>query len=229
MEKYIPVIIFALGIIFGVFLSYFLFRKEKLTKQGMFRNLLIELLMGGLFLFYAFSLDFNRFNVNINYIAYLIFGLIYISTLIIIAVTDKQKSVINKEALFIGIVDSMIYALYISVTVGNVYRYGIYLFILLLLLLVDTLLLKEKLKSNYIISILMLCVYLLIFTSAYVFVLTCLLAVVSIGFVFLLKSITKLKNKKAQSLTLRNIPILLFLSISNIVVMIYTNFLYHIV
>ena len=228
MERYIPIIIFLSGIIFGVFLTYFLFKKEKLTINKILINIFIQILMGGLFLFYAFSIDFNKFNINVNYIAYLIFGLVYISTLIVIAVTDKQKNVINKVALFIGIIDSMIYAIYISLTVGFVYRYVIYLFILLLLLLIDTLLLKEKLKSNYIISILMLCIYILIFTSVYVFILTCLLTIVAIAFVYIIKGISKIRKKRLRNTSLKTIPILLFLSISNIVVMIYTNFLYHV-
>ena len=229
MERYIPIIIFLSGILFGAFLSYFLFKNEKLTIKKVLRNILVQILMGGFFLFYAFSIDFNKFNINVNYIAYLVFGLVYVSTLIVIAVTDKQKNVINKVALFIGIIDIMIYAIYISLTVGFVYRYVIYLFILLLLLLIDTLLLKERLKSNYIISILMLSIYILIFTSVYIFILTCLLTVVSIAFVFIIKSISKKrKKKKRNSTTIKTIPILLFLSISNIVVMIYTNFLYHI-
>ena len=228
MERYIPIIIFLSGIIFGVFLTYFLFKKEKLTINQILINIFIQILMGGLFLFYAFSIDFNKFNINVNYIAYLIFGLVYISTLIVIAVTDKQKNVINKVALFIGIIDSMIYAIYISLTVGFVYRYVIYLFILLLLLLIDTLLLKEKLKSNYIISILMLCIYILIFTSVYVFILTCLLTIVAIAFVYIIKGISKIRKKRLRNTSLKTIPILLFLSISNIVVMIYTNFLYHV-
>lgn len=230
MERYIAIIIFLSGILFGAFFSHFLFKKEKLTIKKVIRSILIQILMGGLFLFYTFSIDFNKFNINVNYIAYLVFGLIYISTLIVISVTDKQKSVINKAALFFGIIDSMIYAIYISITVGFVYRYVIYLFILLLLLLIDTLLLKEKLKSNYLISILMLCIYILIFTSVYVFVLTSLLTFVSIVFVYIIKGIANVtKKKEKKSISLKNIPILFFLSISNIVVIIYTNFLYHIV
>ena len=230
MENYIPIIIFISGILFGVFLSSFLFGKEKVTFKKMTKRFLIEILMGGLFLFYAYSLDFNKFNVNVNYIIYLILGIIYISTLIVIAVTDKQKNVINKLALFIGIIDGMIYAIYISINVGFVYRYGIYLFLLLLLLLVDTLILKEKLKSNYIINILMLSMYILIFTSMYILILTCLLTIVSISFVFILKGITqRLRRREKNVVTLKTIPILLFLSISNIAVMIYTNFLYHVV
>lgn len=226
MDKYIPVFIFLSGILFGGFVSYFLFGKEKITTKVLLRNIFVEMLMGALFLFYAFSIDYNKINININYIFYLIFGLIYLATLIVIAVTDKQKNVINKAALFVGILDSMIYAIYISMTVGFAYRYVIYLFILLLLLLIDTLLLKAKLKSNYIISIFMLCVYILIFTSAYAFIFTCLLTAVAIAFVFLLSSISR--KKKGKTTTLKNIPLLLFLSFSNIAVMIYTNFLYHI-
>ena len=229
MERYIPIIIFISGILFGIFLTYFLFKKEKLTLKKVFKNILIEILIGGLFLIYAFSLDFNKINININYITYLVFGLIYISTLLVIAVTDKQKNIINKTALFVGIIASMIYSIYISITVGFAYIYVIYLFILLLLLLIDTLLLKEKLKSNYLISILILCIYILIFTSAYVFILTCMLTVTAIAIVFAIKGIANIiRKKKRKDILLKNTPILLFLSISNIVVMIYTNFLYHI-
>ena len=228
MERYIPIIILLSGILFGAFLTYFLFKKEKLTMNKILRNIFVQIIMGGLFLLYTFSIDFNKFNINVNYIAYLIFGLVYISTLIVIAVTDKQKNVINKVALFIGIIDSMIYAIYISLTVGFVYRYVIYLFLLLLLLLIDTLLLKERLKSNYLISILMLCIYILIFTSLYVFILTCLLTIVAIAFVFIIKGISKIRKKQKRNTNIKTIPILLFLSISNIVVMIYTNFLYHV-
>ena len=229
MEKYIPIYIFLSGILLGIFLSYFLLRKEKFTLKKVFNNILIELLIGGLFLVFAFSLDFNKININVNYIAYLIFGLIYISTLLVIAITDKQKNIINKAALFVGIVDSMIYSIYISMTVGFAYRYIIYLFILLLLLLVDTLLLKEKLKSNYLINILMLCIYILIFTSAYVFILTCILTTFALLFVFIIKGLSNvIRKKEKKTILMKNIPILLFLSISNIIVMIYTNFLYHI-
>ena len=82
----------------------------------------------------------------------------YITNCIILGI-DKEYIQINKKVLLFGIITQSIYMLYLyNFNKINLYRYGIYLVILLILFFLD-LLLKKKSKNSYLIQILMLIVY----------------------------------------------------------------------
>ena len=61
--------------------------KEKIRP----RYLMLEILSGIVFLLFAVSIKLNIFNLNVQVLAYLIMGLLYISTLFIIAGIDKEN------------------------------------------------------------------------------------------------------------------------------------------
>lgn len=77
---------------------------------------------------------------------YLIFGLLYISTLFIIAGIDKEKIRIEKSVLLFGYILTTAYIIYLYIVEQdpNIYRYVIYLFVVLILMLVDIFYLRKK-------------------------------------------------------------------------------------
>ena len=73
-------------------LSYiFLGGKCRYCKQKIrIRYLILEVFSGIVFVLFALSIKFSMYNLSVNNMAYLIFGLLYISTLFIIAATWQR-------------------------------------------------------------------------------------------------------------------------------------------
>ena len=94
---------------------------------------------------------------------------------------------------------------------------------MIILLLVDTKLLKKKLNYNYWIQILILILYMLIFTGVHNTIGTIILAILSIG----IKNIIQFfKTKKSKIVKVNKLsPIAFYLCVSNIIVLISMNFI----
>lgn len=124
------------------------------------RYLLLEVLSGLVFLvaYFAFKLSFPFF--EIHSIALIIaFVMFYITNAIILGI-DKEYRLIDKRVLLFGIITQSLYMFYLhAFEAMNLYRYGIYLVVLLILFCIDTWSLKVKKKSYYIIQILMFLIY----------------------------------------------------------------------
>lgn len=192
------------------------------------RYFILEILSGSVFLLFALSLKFNFYRLEELKLVYFIFTLLYFASLFIIAGIDKEKNTIQKSVLLYGVIVATMYILYLYILQGfNIYRYVIYLFMLLILLLIDTTLLKKKAMSNYTIQILILCVYISMFTDEVIFLLTAGLTLLTIGFKLILKKIVKRKNKtiKEDYKISEKLPIAFLLSVSNIIVVILSNFI----
>lgn len=186
------------------------------------RYFLFEILTGLVFVLFSISLNINVYNLNIIDVVYFILGILYFSSLFIVAGIEKEKKIIQKSVLIYGIFVSLVYMIYsYTLTKENVYEYVIYLSFMIILLLFDTKLLKKNLKYNYWIQILILILYMLIFTGVKYTIYTIDLAILSIG----IKNIIYFFKTKKSKITKQNktSPIAFYLCISNIIVIIIMN------
>ena len=210
-------------------LSYiFLGGKCRYCKQKIRpRYLILEILSGLVFVLFALSIKFSMFNLTIDNMTYLIFGFLYIATLFIIAGIDKEKIRIEKSVLLFGYILVSIYMIYLYIVDEdpNIYRYVIYLFVVIILMVINTIYLRKKIKDNYTIDILLLAIMMAIFTYEIQYVLTAILTLLSIAFTLVLlkiknRTIKTVKVKKKKKISL---PIGFYMCVSNIIVLIITN------
>lgn len=135
------------------------------SKKIGIRYIFLELFTGTVFLLFAISLNLNFVSIDLSKMIYLILGLLYISGLALIAGIDKEKRIISKQVLAYGMIILFTYILYLYIFAQtNVYRYAIYLFLMCLLIVLNTVLLIKKTKQNYTIDILFLCIYIALFS-----------------------------------------------------------------
>ena len=211
-------------------LSYiFLGGKCRYCKQKIrIRYLLLEILTGIVFLLFAMSINFSIISFEINKIIYLILGTLYMAGMIIIAGIDKEKRIIQKSLILYELAIISIYMMYLyTVVEANIYRYAIYLFILLGLMLIDNTYLKKKLKNNYTIEILELSIIMGIFTGEIVYISTVILTLLTIAIEKIIKSLIQTKNKvvKNEQSYYKNLPFGFYLVATNIISLIIINFI----
>ena len=175
------------------------------------RYFIIELCSGIAFLLLTISLKVNIDNLNI---ISLLFNFIYVSILVIIAGIDKEKKSIDRNVLTTGFIIEIAYMIY-ECTLKNVdvYKYVIYSIALIILLVISAISLKVKMKERYFIQVLFLSLYMIIFSGAYIYILTVILTLISLAF-------HKLTIKKKEEL-----PIGFFICVSNILTILITNFI----
>ena len=141
-------------------------------KKIRLRYLVYEVLSGVLFLLLGLSMNFNIENIILNptlaitKVMYMVFITLYFTSLLIIAGIDKERTEISKPVLLFGMVVLGVYIIYLYILKNvNIYRYAIYLIFIGIIIALDTLLLKKEKKESYTLSILMLWIYMLSFTS----------------------------------------------------------------
>lgn len=198
--------------------------KEKIR----IRYLFLEIITGIIFLLFAMSLNFNFYNIEISKLIYLIIGILYIAGLIILAGIDKEKYQINKGIMIyeIGIITIYMIYLYI-VEKTNIYRYVIYLFFIIILLVIENIYLKKKLKDCYPIGILQLCILMALFSNQLEFVLTAILTLLTISIEYIIRLIKMKKNKviKKEINYYKSLPIGFYLCSANIIILITINWI----
>jgi len=100
----------------------------------------IELLTGLTFVLFAYSLKLEIFNL------YFICGLLYIAGLFVISGIDKEHHEVRLSVILYMTIVQAIYIIYLYIIEqSNVYRYVIYLVILAILILSDTIYFRKKL------------------------------------------------------------------------------------
>ena len=182
------------------------------------RYFLLEMLSGTIFLMFAFSLNIDLFNIEKAKLIYGLFGILYMTTLILIAGIDKDKNQISKGVLGFGIISTLIYIIYLYILEKTkIYSYVIYLLMMLALLILDTNLLRTRQKINYTIEILMLSILLIMFSGSEAFICTVSIALLITGISIIIKKILKKENK---------IPAIgFYLCIANLTVLIIQNYI----
>lgn len=192
------------------------------------RYLILEVLSGITFLIFALSLKIDVLNLNRNKIIYFLFFILYIAVLFIIAGIDKEKIQIQKSVLSFGLILAIFFMIYVCISKMQViYTYIICLIFTMLLLIIDSAFLKKNLTENYTLGIIMLSLYMIVFTGVEVFYYTVAFSLFLIALSIISNNIKEAKKRKNIMNTEKNakIPIGFYLSISNVFIMILSNFL----
>ena len=158
-------------------LSYiFLGGKCRYCKQKIrIRYLLLEIFTGLVFLLFGISLKISLYPLEINELIYLVFALLYMAGLIIIAGIDKERRQITRSVFLYEIFVIGVYMVYLCIVEQtNIYRYAIYLSLLLIFVIIETVMLKKK--PNYLIQVLELSMLMLIFSGEKAFLITAILS-----------------------------------------------------
>ena len=156
-----------------------------------------------------------------------IFSIIYLLVLIGIAIIDKKEHKISKKILLVGFIVEAIQIIYLYVNNNyHLIEYLIYLVIFVILLIMDTVIIRKKGESLYVLQILMLCMYMAIFTDKYIFAMTVIYMLLTIGLYILIGRISTIRKrrviKKQNSKELAELPIGFYLCIADIIVLIYS-------
>ena len=156
-----------------------------------------------------------------------IFSIIYLLVLIGIAIIVKKEHKISKRILLVGFIVEAIQIIYLYVNNKfHLIEYLIYLIIFVILLIIDTIIIRKKGESLYVLQILMLCMYMAIFTDKYIFAVTVIYTLLVIGLYILIGKISTIRKrrviKKQNAKELAKLPIGFYLCIADILVLIYS-------
>ena len=212
-------------------LSYiFLDGKCRYCKQKIrIRYLLLEIMSGLVFVFFALSVKFSLFTINTQTIIYLIFGALYIATLFIVAGIDKERIEIEKPVLLFGFICVTLYMIYLYIveTNTNIYRYVIYLLLACLLLLFSIVYLRKKGKDSYTIDVLILSMFMVLFTYETVYIYTVIITLLATAIQLLICKLHSKQSKVVKRVKIDNkkVPIGFYMCVSNIIILLVTNFI----
>lgn len=198
--------------------------KEKIR----IRYLMLEILTGTIFLLFAMSLNISFEALEIYKLVYLLFGMLYLSGMIIIAGIDKERREVQKSVIIYELIIIALYMVYLYIVEkANIYRYVIYLFLLCVFLLIENLYLKKKLKRIYPLEILNLSMIIAIFSGEIVYIVAAILtfltiAIETIGRKFIHKTNKVIKKDKSYY---NNLSFGFYLICSNIISLIIINWI----
>ena len=181
---------------------------------------LIYILIGGVSTVVLANIwDINLYEFDIsNFIIY-VFAMLYISTLVLIAGIDRVYLKIDKKMIAFGIITSILYMLYLCIVdLASMYLSVIYFAIYMILLVIDSFLLRKFAKDSYIVNLLMLITMILVFTDLKTLTYTLVMSVIAVGLYVLLLNCQKKKNGN-KKIKLNEIPVGFFVAASNIVVL----------
>lgn len=193
--------------------------KEKIRP----RYLILEALSGLLFVAMAFLMKFNIETLSATKIAEYCFFVLYLTFIILIAGIDKENRKIDKLVSVYGIVISIMYMVYLCIVEqANIYRYGIYLIFYIVVLLLDTITLKNYAKNSYATGIILMLITMMIFTGEYVTGNAIIVTLLAISFYLLWHKIKegKRKNKKSEQQLANKISIGFYLGTFNVIMLI---------
>ena len=110
----------------------------------------------------------------------------------------------------------------------SVYRYVIYLVLACFLVLFSVIYLKRKGKDSYTIDILMLSIFIILYTYEAVYIYTVIITLVAVAIQLIINSIVKRKknSKYVKGIKIENskIPIGFYMGVANIMALFITNF-----
>lgn len=187
--------------------------KEKIRP----RYLILETISGLFFVVVAYLMGLSIFNIEtVKVIEYSFFAL-YFTFIVLMAGIDKEYRTINKPVLMYGVIISIMYIVYLYIIEKtSIYRYVIYLTLLLIILILDTIRLKKKAKNSYTYSILMVIIVMAVFTGEYTTIASIVTTLLLVAITLLIKKLRKNKTVKTTEQYNKNIKLGLYLSIANI-------------
>lgn len=111
------------------------------------RYIIIEALSGIAFLLFVISLNIDIFNIEINKIAVLIFGTLFMSTIFMVIGIFNEYKRVEKSVLTFGIISEILYITYLYIFKAiNIYRYIIFLAILIIMGMMNLKIDKDKVR-----------------------------------------------------------------------------------
>ena len=191
------------------------------------RYFILEFLSGICFVIIAYCMNLNIYNLTINLIAEFSFLVLYLTFLFLIAGIDKENITINKSVTVYGIIISIIYIAYLCIVEkANIYRYGIYLILYIIVILLDTVTLKKYAKSTYTNGILIMLINMIIFTGEYITATSVIFALLTIAIYMLLSKLQALKskNRKTDKQLYDELSIGFYLGVSNLIIFLFALF-----
>lgn len=206
-----------------IFSYIFLGGKCRYCKEKVrIRYLLLEIFFGLTYMLFIMSLNLNLLTINLNDLAYILFGTLYLVTLFLIAGIDKEYKNIHKSVLIFGLISMLFYMVYLYVVQGQmladiIYRYVIYAIILLMFMLIESLYKKQKNKASYVLQILCLFIFMLLFTGRPVMFLTTICTLLTVA----IMNVVKIKKQKKEE----KLPIGFYLCVYNILFLLIQNFI----
>lgn len=210
--------------LFPIFSYIFLGGKCRYCKEKIRpRYLILEVLSGSLFVVIAYFMGLSLETLNYTKIAEYCFVVLYLTYIILICGIDYENRKIDKYVNVYGIAISVMYMAYLCIVEGaNIYRYGIYLILYILILLYDTITLKRFAKSTYVDGILLMLVTMVVFTNEYITVSSIIFTLLAMAIYILLY---KLKNRlnrnmKTDKQISGEISIGFYLGVTNLIIFI---------
>ena len=198
--------------------------KEKIRT----RYILLEIMSGVVFVLFATSVKLSLFSINLQTLAYIIIGLLYIATLFIIAGIDKERIRIEKPVLLFGFICVTMYMIYLYIVEKDtsIYRYVIYLILSCILLLFSNVYLRKKCKDSYTIDVLVLSMLMILYTYEVVYIYTVIITLLAVSIQLLIQKLHQRKSKIVKKVKIDNnkIPIGFYMCVSNIIILLATNF-----
>lgn len=179
--------------------------------------LILETISGLFFVVVAYLMGLSIFNIEIAKVIEYSFFALYFTFIVLMAGIDKEYRTINKPVLMYGVIISIMYIVYLYIIEKtSIYRYVIYLTLLLIILILDTIRLKKKAKNSYTYSILMVIIVMAVFTGEYTTIASIVTTLLLVAITLLIKKLRKNKTVKTTEQYNKNIKLGLYLSIANI-------------
>lgn len=201
-----------------IFSYIFLGGKCRYCKQKIRpRYLILEALSGLFFVAVAYLMGLSVYEFDKIKIIEYVFFVLYFTFIVLMAGIDKEYRTINKPVLMYGVIVSIMYIVYLYIIEKtSIYRYVIYLTLLLIILILDTIRLKKKAKNSYTYSILMVIIVMAVFTGEYTTIASIVTTLLLVAITLLIKKLRKNKTVKTTEQYNKNIKLGLYLSIANI-------------
>ena len=215
-------------------LSYiFLGGKCKSCKQKIRpRYLIFEIASGITFIIFAYIFGLDAKNYEMKTIINFILFVLYLCAIFIIAGISKESKTIEKSVLYYGVTIGLAYIIYLYIIdVTSIYRYGMYLIVIIALLIVDLIQLKKNSKNNAVVENLLLVVVMALFTGEFTTSITILTVILCYAIIitkkYMVNKLKKVKKEKIELLSKVNIPFCLciFNVIDTIVINLILKFL----
>ena len=189
--------------------------KEKIRP----RYFIIETISGIFFVLVAYLMGLSLENLNKTQIIDYAFIVLYFTFIILMAGIDKENRKISKPVVMYGVIISIIYIVYLCIIdITSIYRYGIYLVLYIIVLLLDTVTLKKRAINKYVYSIVLTVITMAIFSGEYATILSVITTLLAIAiYELLIKIKNNSKSKKAEKNVAETISIGFYLAIPNIV------------
>lgn len=190
------------------------------------RYFILELCSGIVFVLFALSINLRLETLNISAIAYFLIGLLYIAGLFIISGIDKEKKQIQNEVILYLIIVEAIYIIYLCIIEkASVYRYVIYLLVLVVVTTLNTIYYKKKVNDNYTLDCLTLLTLMLMFTYEVCSILTIIFTLLAISIELIIDKIIEKRVKYVKKTRKKEINLGFYLCVTNIITLITTNFI----